>query len=254
MPALSGFCKFIEGPLIKPMAIDVSVELKESYPGRILRGDFSESLQVDLGGLVAAFQAFDRTETPGMPYISAWREDEKVIWYEFVGHQLLDLLDCDLGDVAETFRDRIVDRRTYSYPDQNVEIREDIITRQELSSLRDGLRSEVIRTGSVDAVYKLVLPDEKTVWLKDNAGIRTFPADRVCVSTGFLTDISKEMEQKSFLENIGSDFHKTKLKSIVIVEKSELKRNSHLEQFIVSQLEIFDLLHMELDVIRERLN
>jgi len=185
------------------MTIADSEKSGHVYAGRILRGNFSETLQERMRKLLAAFQDYDSSGGPGMPYLCAWREDDKVIWYEFAGRQLTGLLYCSAEDVAATLRERIVDRRTYSYPDMNVEIREDILTRQELSTLRDGLRDEVVRTGTVDAVYKLILPDNRTVWLKDRANIRTFPRDKVCISLGCLTDITKEMEQKALLESIG---------------------------------------------------
>jgi signal transduction histidine kinase len=48
----------------------------------------------------------------------------------------------------------------------------------------------------VDAVYKIRLPNNREIWLKDRSNIETFEQDKICLSLGCLTDVTKEMLQK----------------------------------------------------------
>ena len=62
----------------------------DAYVGRILNGPFSSALRQRVAELIRAFEAFDATGVPGIPYISAWQHQDNVIWYEFAGRQCLD--------------------------------------------------------------------------------------------------------------------------------------------------------------------
>ena len=65
-----------------------------AYCGKILTGDFSRSLKAHVHECVNHFGAFESMGAPGIRYISAWREGENIIWYEYVSLQLLQLLGC----------------------------------------------------------------------------------------------------------------------------------------------------------------
>ncbi len=163
------------------------------YCGRILHGDYSTTLKKRLAESIARFRAFNDAGNPAIPYIAAWREDEKVIWYEFVGRRLTDLLDCEPADIAEAFGNSIIDRCVYRHT-EDAGVKKEIISRQELSRVRKWLREESKKNGIIEAVYKLALKDGKVVWLKDQAAIEVHEQDRICLSMGGLSIVSEEME------------------------------------------------------------
>lgn len=169
----------------------------DAYCGIILADPtFSEPLRDKLRQSIAAFQAFDQAEVPVMPYISAWRVDEKIIWYEFASQRLLRLLGCPPQEAAACFRHAVIDHRLYKFVDSAPAIKEQVLDREHLGGSARKLRELRRKTGVADAVYKLGLPDGKLVWLKDRAAIETHDQDRVCLSMGCLVDVSKEMLQK----------------------------------------------------------
>lgn len=187
--------------------------------GKILAGGFSPSLCRRLTECVAALAALEKISSPIIPYIAAWREEEKIIWYEYVGARFLSLLGCGRGELDEVFRQSIVDRRLYRYGERESKVEEEIVTRAELRGDQAGLREEVKKAGAVEFVYQLALPGGKTVWLKDQANIEVFAADRICLSIGCLTEVTKEMEQKDLLEKIGYFDELTKLPKRTILQR-----------------------------------
>jgi diguanylate cyclase (GGDEF)-like protein len=176
---------------------------QKAYHGRILNREYSQELQERIRDCLASFQAYDNSGSPVIPYIAAWRENSQDIWYEFVGQGFCRLLGCSENELVEAFKDSFIDRRVYHYQDVETKIQEEVLGAQELQDYRRGLREEGKKTGTVEAVYKLVAKNEKIVWLKDQASIETYEADRICISLGCLTDVTKEMEQKTLLEQIG---------------------------------------------------
>lgn len=165
------------------------------YCGRIFREDFSNDLKRRVAEAIQVFRNFNVSVNPSMPYIAAWREDgDKTLWYEFVGHRLLDLFSCQSCEVADIFRESLLKRYSYHYGRENTGIEKRIFSRDELADIRSRLRAEVKETGCVEAVYKISLQEGKSVWVKDLASVEYFPADRVCLSLGALTDVSLEME------------------------------------------------------------
>lgn len=173
------------------------------YCGKILHLEFSSALKGKVVEVIDAFRAVDATGAPVITYISAWREADKIIWYEYVSQGLCELLQCRPEEVAEVFRQSVIDRREYKYTAFNAEILEEVITRQELQANRQGLRDAVKKKGGVEAIYKVVIQDRKAVWLKDRAVTKVFAEDGVFVSFGSLTDVTKEMAQKDLLQKIG---------------------------------------------------
>jgi diguanylate cyclase (GGDEF)-like protein len=210
---------------------------------KILAGGFSPRLCRRLTACVAAMAALERIASPIVPYIAAWREHEKIIWYEYVGARFLALLGCDRGEVDEVFRQSIVDRRLYRYADRESRVKEEIVTRAELRGDRAGLREAVKKAGAVEFVYQLALPGGKTIWLKDQANIEVFAEDQICLSIGCLTEVTKEMEQKELLEKIGYFDELTKLPKRTILQRiiemniGNLHRG-HIKDFVFLLLDL----------------
>ena len=165
------------------------------YPGRVLVQPFSSPLKTRVAGLLKACRAFDLTGAPAIPYVAAWRDHDD-IWYEFAGHRFLELLDCRVDCLAETFRSRVVDQRVYKCVNVDAAIEREVRTQEELLHDRPHLREEGIIQGEVDAVYKVDAPRIGLVWLKDQAVVEAFEADRICLAIGHLTVVTKEMRSE----------------------------------------------------------
>jgi len=189
------------------------------YCGKILKGGFSTQLCQRLTECLTTLMALDKMRSPIIPYIAAWRGEGKIIWYEYVGARFSTVLTCHPSEVAEVFRQSIVDRRLYRYEGEEAQVKEEILTRDELRNDQYGLREEVKNKGAVECIYQLLLPGETTIWLKDQAKIETFADDGISLSIGFLTDVTKEMEQKDLLEKIGYFDELTKLPKRSIMQR-----------------------------------
>ncbi len=189
------------------------------YCGKILSGGFSAELCQRLTECLTTFVALDKMRLPIIPYIAAWRRDVKNIWYEHVGTRFMTILNCQPSEVAKVFRQRIVDRRLYRYVEQEANVEEEIVTKDELQGHQCGLREEVQNEGVVECIYQLALPGGKTIWLKDQATIEIFADDGICLSIGYLTEVTKEMEQKGLLEKFGYFDELTKLPKRVILQR-----------------------------------
>ena len=187
--------------------------------GRILGGNYSERLANRVRERLAVLKEFVQLNPPVIPYLCAWHQDDRIIWYEFAGEAFCDLLRCDCQSLAEVLRGAIVDRRVYRYSDMEHRVEEKIITRDELRGSWKGLRREVEKSGMVEAIYKVKVSDEKHVWLKDQANIEHFDEDGICLSVGFLTDVSKEMELKDLFEKIGYIDELTRLPKRSILDR-----------------------------------
>jgi signal transduction histidine kinase len=174
-------------------------DMTDDYCGRILTGSYSARLQSRVAQCIAGCQAFDAIDMPVLHYISAWHIDEKVIWYEFVSQRFMRLLQCRPREVAAAFREAILDHRLYKYGAAGDAIKENVLDREQLGSSRKRLRNQHRRTGVVDAVYKVRLPNNREIWLKDRSNIETHDQDKICLSLGCLTDVTKEMRQKDLL-------------------------------------------------------
>jgi hypothetical protein len=165
-----------------------------AYYGKILTGPYSQPLKQRVDAGITAYRNFEALENPAICYIAAWHEKDRIIWYEFVGRRLRELLNCAPAQVAKVFRDSVVERRVYRYRMEEPGIKKEVIQQAELTSFRKQLRDEVKKTGVIEAVYKLALADGRILWLKDQAEIAMYPEDRTSLSQGCLTEVSKEME------------------------------------------------------------
>ena len=186
------------------MAYDDAVKriMEGDYTGKILHGKYGEALKRRVAECVERFSAFDETGSMAIPYISAWKKKGKKIWYEFASNRLSELLKCKKSDVPDIFRDNIIDRRIYKYQDLDSGIVKDVIAREELNDARKELREETQDTGILEAVYKIYIEKDTTIWLKDQATIEKYDKDKVWLSLGFLTDVSKEMEVEEERERL----------------------------------------------------
>ena len=214
-----------------------------AYVGRILFGDYSVMLKERVQEIIAASEAIDRCGYPFMPYLAAWHEGEKIIWYEFAGSGFVHLLGCNTINVSKVFRESILDQRVYRYASDDA-VQEEIFTRQQLTGRRIDLRQEVQKKGQVDAVYQLVLPTNgKVVWLKDQGRIERYHEDGISLSLGCLTDVTKEMEQKDLLEKIGyfdelTGLPKRKIMERILEVKTGEWQRGYIQDFSFLMLDI----------------
>jgi len=181
-----------------------------NYYGLILNGKYSDALKSRVADCIRRFHAFDQSGSPAIPYISAWHENEKIVWYEFASKRFAALLGCDVSELPESFRRSIIDRREYKDLDQG--IHQEVISKRKLRDLRTNLRDEVKKKGVVEAVYKIVSEKEKTCWLKDQATIESYEGDGINISLGCLTIVTKEMEAEEHLKRIEEALKKSEEK------------------------------------------
>jgi len=172
------------------------------YCGRILTGKYSKELKKRVSECISAFQAFEKIGNLLIPYISAWHEDENIIWYEFAARGFTDLMGCDTTRLAEVFRNSILDRRIYKYSVAEPGIFKEVLSRNGLEEARKQLRENSKEHGNVEAVYKISLGENRHCWLKDRAKVETYSKDKICLSIGCLTVVSKEMESEEKCENL----------------------------------------------------
>ncbi len=171
---------------------------ESKYCGLILNGNYSDELKSHVADCIHRFYAFDQSGSPAIPYISAWHENEKIVWYEFASKRFAALLECDVSELPESFRKSIIDRREYKDLDQCIQ--QEVISKQKLSDLRTDLRDEIKKKGVLEAVYKIASGKEKTFWLKDQATIESYEGDGINISLGCLTIVTKEMEAEEHLK------------------------------------------------------
>lgn len=169
----------------------------DDYCGRILVGDYSQALKERLKRELETMTAFDGLGSPAIPYISAWQEDQQNLWYEFASDNLLEIMDCSCRELADKFRACVVDRHLYKYQDSDQKIQKEVVSGQELASQRQNIRDEGTRSEYVEAVYKISLDAKDVFWLKDEAVIEEFSEDKVFISRGCLTIVTKEMEAQA---------------------------------------------------------
>ena len=168
--------------------------MDDIYCGRILDGDYSQALKERLKRELDAMAAFDCLGSPAIPYVSAWKEDQKDLWYEFASDNLLEIMDCSCRELADKFRASVVDRHLYKYQDSDDKIQREVVSGKELARQRQSIRDADTRSEYVEAVYKISLSDKDVFWLKDEAVIEEFKQDRIFISRGCLTIVTKEME------------------------------------------------------------
>ena len=154
------------------------IPIPSDYSGCILTDNFSQRLKKRVAGCILCYQEAENTGNPAMQYLSAWREKEKIIWYEFVGEQFRRLLMCDRGKEAEVFRSSIIERRVYTYDDLHHKVQQDALGRTDLIKARKKLRAETKKTGLNEAVYKVSLKGGTLSGLKTSLSWSFIPQTR----------------------------------------------------------------------------
>ncbi|MEK6202273.1 MAG: ATP-binding protein [Desulfobulbaceae bacterium] len=198
------------------------MSIPEGYPGRILRGAYSPALVEHLLHSIRRREAVEGLGLAPMAYVAAWQEQEKVIWYEYVDHRLLLLLDCTGDQAAARFRSLVLDQRSYSSQEGDLDVHEEIIPSGRLREDGDNLREHRLRAGRMEAIYKMSLSE--ICWLKDSSVLEIWLADGICLSFGCLIDVSKEMEQKDQIHRENMVVHRDK-SILVAVERTNALNN-----------------------------
>lgn len=173
-----------------------------TYYGQILDSNYSETLKKRLSQAIDSYTRFDQLNTAIIPYIAAWHESHKSIWYEFVGHWLPEKLACRPTEVAQKFRHSIVARRIYKETMSEQDALRKAMGPEAIAKARHQLRHEVKDLRKVEAVYRLRLPDDHSVWLKDLASVESYERDQIHLSLGSLIDVTKEMETETLLKQM----------------------------------------------------
>lgn len=234
---------------------------KNDYCGRILSGNYSNHLKSYVAECLDRFRAFDEIGSPSIPYISAWRDNHKTIWYEFVSKHLTALLGCDRSNAHVAFKKSIVARHVYSSDTLNQSIHQHIFNRREVKRRVSGLRNEAKTTGAVEAVYKISLKSQETFWLKDQATIESFISDGIHISLGNLTVVTKEMEAEEHLKRTQKALQESekKFKAQAIHDNlTGLYNTRHLYNALSALIEtsastrqVFSLIFMDIDNFKQ---
>jgi diguanylate cyclase (GGDEF)-like protein len=235
--------------------------LPAGYYGRILNGSFSLQLKRRVTECIEHFRAFDDLETPAIPYIAAWQEKNKAIWYEFVGKQLVKLLGCDHSAASACFRKSIVERHIYTKLGIPEDLQEVVLKSSEVQARKSQLREEVKKSGIVEAVYKIFAADGRTYWLKDQARMEPFETDNINISIGNLPIVTQEMEAEEHLKQVQNALKKSEqnYKELAIHDNLTGLYNTRylyhaLDELIqksTSNGRIFSLIFMDIDNFKQ---
>jgi signal transduction histidine kinase len=175
---------------------DFATYLKHEYFGRILHGEYSKALKQRVSAYLKVYLAFESTGNPAIPYIAAWQEGERTIWYEYAGRSFRNLFDCSGSELPEVFKSSITDQRIYHFVAPGSEIMRQVVSREQLSGERLSFREASKHRGSLDAVYKIQRDGANEIWLKDQARLIACRDDRLNLSLGSLTVVTKEMRSE----------------------------------------------------------
>jgi diguanylate cyclase (GGDEF)-like protein len=147
-----------------------------------------------------------------MPYIAAWRANNKTIWYEFVSRRLIQLLGCDYSNAPERFKTSVVERHRYTREVNTYGFFQEILKSSEVDGKKFELREEAVNQGSLEAVYKVKTPTAGSCWIKDQATLEAFEQDGIFVSLGNLTIVTKEMEAEEQLKEMQKSLKRSEQK------------------------------------------
>lgn len=183
-----------------------------TYYGKILDSDCSLALKERLSQAISSYTHFDQLNTAVIPYIAAWHESEKSIWYEFIGQWLPETLQCHPNEVAPKFRSSIVARRIYKETISEKNALQKAMGPEALAKARPQLRHEVKNLRKLEAVYQLQLPNSRFIWLKDLAVVESYEKDHLHLSLGSLIDVTKEMETETVLKRMDKALRRSQKK------------------------------------------
>ena len=182
-----------------------------AYPGKILGGPYSQRLQSHISECIDALTRLDRIGNPAITYISAWHDAKKGMWYEYLSPRFTELFASDQNGFAERFRSSIIERRVYKKKKDELRIETHTIANGDIHKSRSDLRNEGKAKGLVEAIYEVALPGGRKGWLKDQAFVESFETDGILLSSGSLTDVSKEMEAEASLKQTEAALQKANL-------------------------------------------
>lgn len=161
--------------------------------GRILKGAYTPELKERLVHYINCCHAMEQINHPGIFYISAWKEiNAAEIWYEYVGARFAELFKCKRSETADAFRNSIKETVVYRRAGQHPKVEREDRNGKE----RQSAGVPVKKKNGFDAVYKIALADKKEIWLKDQALVESYPDDKVVLSLGSLTVVTKEMRKE----------------------------------------------------------
>lgn len=204
------------------------------YHGTILLSDsYSARLRARLVECIRCYRAFENAGNGAILYIAAWKGTDKRIWYEYTSSEFTRLLGCSQQAIGDVFRKSVIDRRIYKDIDLESEMQQGVKYHHEISNSWEELREEGKRAGVTEAVYKIAIGDNDTAWLKDQANIEVYEQDNICLSLGFLTIISKEMEAEDKLKK-----HHDLLETIVQERTAELTKLNKQLQLEIEEREL----------------
>ena len=203
-------------------------ELPSGYHGRILKGDCSDALRKRILECITGFSAFEETGIPAIPYLSAWFEGRETIWYEYIGKRLPALLDCRQKDIAQAFRDSIVERSVYKNIANEQVVTKEIQSPLEVQISRQKLRQESKQEGATEAIYKIRTCMDEYLWLKDRAVTEFFKQDGICISLGGLVDITSEMITEDRFRQAEAALRES------VARLSEILRGSPIPTFVIN--------------------
>jgi diguanylate cyclase (GGDEF)-like protein len=182
-----------------------------AYPGKIIGGPYSQRLQSYIAECIDALLRLDSIGNPAITYISAWHDAKKGMWYEYLSPRFTELFACDQHGFTERFRSSIIERRVYKKHKDKLRVETQTITNGDIHKSRSHLRNEGKAKGLVEAIYKVTLPGGHSGWLKDQAIVEAFETDGILLSSGCLTDVSKEMEAEAALKQTEAALQKANL-------------------------------------------
>lgn len=206
-----------------------------AYPGKILGGSYSHRLQSHVADCIDALKRLDRIGNPAITYISAWHDAEKGMWYEYLSPRFTGLFACDQAAFADRFRGSIIERRVYKKEKDTLQVETQTVKRGEIHKSRSDLRNEGKAKGLVEAIYKVALPDGRHAWLKDQASVVHFETDGILLSSGCLTDVSKEMEAEAALKGTEAALQKANQKLQRLATRdglTQIANRRHLDAWI----------------------
>ncbi len=176
------------------VSCDYSGITEAEYHGRILDGNYGPSLKARVADCITSSLCFQKIGNPAISYISAWPKGEDGIWYEFASNRFTELMGCGGKDLAANFRKGIIDQRIYHYDPLSPTGGMEIIEKNTLNSGFMALRKQAEETGAIEALYKLSPKPGEVLWLKDQAVVEIHEGDKICLSLGNLTVVTKEMQ------------------------------------------------------------
>jgi diguanylate cyclase (GGDEF)-like protein len=227
------------------MKISLEGDAVFEYPGRILKGNYGNAIRGLVSERIKAIIRLEELGLPFMPYLSAWKRGDQVIWYEYAGREFIQFMGVEPEDLAATFRRYMLDRRIYTFSEEDAKaIEEHAPIKYALGGTRENIREQIVQAGNLEALYKIGLIGRGNFWLKDMARVEIFKQDDICLSMGYLTDVTREMEEKELLAKLGYYDPLTLLPTKTILDKV---LEIHMRQFKQKKIRDFCFFIINID-------